>query len=775
MNIDADAEKVLTVKGMDCADCAAHVQKEVSKVAGVASAEVSLATGKLKVIPAGGLLDEARIIEAVRRAGYDVEAEDVYRGVLLNVEGMDCADEEVLIRKKMEAFHGIRSFDIYLVSQQLKVTYDPTLTSVQDIIKSVAETGMRVSMVREKGEAKAAWWRSPQAFLLALCGIFAGIGFLLHAVGFPHLAVKAFFGLAIASGIYYPARMGILALRTLTFNIRLLMTVGAIGAIFLGLWEEAALLVFIYSFGDVLESYAVDRARGSIRALMDLAPKEALVRRNGSEVMLPTEEIVVGDKVIVKPGDRIPMDGTVAAGASFVDQAPITGESIPVEKRAGDEVFAGTINQRGSLEIDVTKRARDTTIARIIHSVEEAQARKSSYQRFGEKFGQYYTPAMFALGLGVALLPPLFLGRPWFPFIYRGLVVFVVSCTCGLALSVPIAVVAAVANGARKGILFKGGAYLEIAQELKAIAFDKTGTLTIGRPVVTDVVPLNGLSEPDVLALAAAIESRSEHPLAEAIVRRALETGVTPASGLTDFEALTGMGVKARLNGKTYLIGTPSLMEQYGVLPESVAPQLARFEGEEKTMVLLAEEQRLLAFIAIADQVRPGAPDTVARLKAAGIHVAMLTGDNEGTARAVAEHTGVDTYLANLLPEQKVEAIKELKERFGKIAMVGDGVNDAPAMAVSDTGIAMGGAGTDVAMETGDIVLMSDDLSRIPYVLSLSRRSINNIRQNTFTSMAIVAFLVPAALIGWIGLVPGLLLNEVSGLIVIVNALRLLR
>lgn len=774
---------ILTVKGMDCADCAAHVEKEVSRVPGVSSAQVSLATGKLRVIPKDVPPDEREIIGAVKRAGYDAEIGDIYGNITLDIEGMDCVDEEVLIRRKIASLPGIRWFGIQLVSRRLQVAYDPALTSVRDIIKSVAETGLKASLVREAAEktrGPVSWRRSnPQMLLLALCGLFTLAGFLLQVAGFSQLAVKPLFGLAIASGIYYPARMGILALRTFTFNIRLLMTIGAVGAIFLGLWEEAALLVLIYSLGDVLEAFAVDKARGSIRALLELAPKEALVRRNGDEVMLPAAEIGVGDTVIVRPGDRVPVDGVVAAGRSVIDQSPITGESMPIEKRAGDEVFAGTINQRGSLEISVTKRAGDTVIARIIHSVEESQATKSSYQRFGETFGRYYTPAMLILGLGVGVIPPLFFGEPWSPFIYRGLVVFVVSCTCGLALSVPVAVVAAIANGARRGVLFKGGACLEVAQELKAIAFDKTGTLTIGRPVVTEVVLLDSVSERDVLALAAAIESRSGHPLAEAVVRKARERGVPVTSGvpdlITDFEALPGLGVKARLGGKTCLIGTRSLMEREGVLPGDAASRLTRLESEGKTVVLLAEGRTALAAIAFADQVRPGAPETIARLKASGIQVAMLTGDNEETARAVAGRAGVDTYLPRLLPEQKTEAIKNLRRRYGRIAMVGDGINDAPAMAASDLGIAMGAAGADVAMETGDIVLMSDDLSKIPYLLALSRRSMRNIRQNTFVSIAIVAFLVPAALIGWIGLVPGLLLNEVSGLIIIANALRLLR
>lgn len=702
-------------------------------------------------------------------------AEKSAKTVTLRVEGMDCADEVEIIEKKMKALLGIEHFDIHLMSQQIKVCYDPSLISVKEMIKALAETGMRASLAKahqEKGEAW--WWEKRQVLLLFACGALIVLAFTLELVGLPHQSAKLLYGLAILIGIYYPAKMGFLALKRFTFNIRLLMVIGATGAILLGLWEEAALLVFIYSLGDVLEAYAVDKARGAIRALMELAPKEALVLRGGNEIILPTEELDIGDIVIVRPGERIPMDGKVVAGTSFVDQSPITGESMPVEKRSGNEVFAGTINQRGSLEIRVTKKASDTTLARIIHSVEEAQAKKSSYQRFGEKFGKYYTPAMLALGVGVAIIPPLFLGGDWPSFIYRGLVVFVVSCTCGLALSVPVAVVSAMANAARHGILFKGGAYLEVAQQVQAIAFDKTGTLTLGRPVTTDIVAYNNFSEKEILALAGSLESRSEHPLAGAIVRKAKEEGVALESP-EDFEAMAGLGVKARVNGKLYFVGSRRLSQERGISLTRVQNEISRLENEGKTVVLVGDEQAILGILAVADQLRAEAKEATAELKKSGIKIVMLTGDNAGTAKAIASQAGVDEYLAELLPDDKVEAVKRLKERFGKVAMVGDGINDAPAMAVSEVGIAMGAAGTDVAIETGDIVLMSDDLSKIDYALRLSRRSINNIRQNIMVSLAIVAFLVPAALMGWIGMVPGLLLNEASGLIVIVNGLRLLK
>ncbi len=769
-------ERYYRLGGLDCADCADRVKKAVAKVAGVHSAEVSLATLRLKVTFEEAAAPDDHVISAVRKLGYTAEPEEeAEKRVLLHVEGMDCSDESEVITRKLKSVYGVGDFKVNLMMEQVEVSYDPSRVSVQDLIKSIAETGMRASL--EKGgvkEGKPWWIRNRQIIFLITCGSLIAVGFILKIAGVNEIAVDVFFGLAIVAGAYYPAKMGILALRTFTLNIRLLMVIGAAGAVALGLWEEAALLVLVYSLGDVLEAYAVYRARGAIRALMDLVPKEALVRRNGDEVTLPTEEIEVGDVVIVKPGEKVPMDGMVVAGGSYVDQSAITGEPVPVERGVGDEVFAGTINQRGSMEVRVTKRASDTTLAKIIYSVEEAQAKKSTYQRFGEKFGKYYTPAMFLLGIGVAVIPPLLFGAEWKSFIYRGLVVFVVSCSCGIALSVPVAVVAAIANAARKGIVFKGGAYLEVARELKAIAFDKTGTLTIGRPSVTDVVSLNGISQSDTLKLAASIESRSEHPLAEAVVRKAREDGAD-LSDMSDFEAIPGFGVRATVDHRVYLVGSRRMFEERGIQLSEASGEIERLEGEGKTVVLLGDDKAVLGLIAIADTVRTEIRDAVEALKGLGLMVIMLTGDNEGTARAIAVQAGVDEYFAQLLPEDKVESVKRLGERYGKVAMVGDGINDAPAMAMADIGIAMGAAGTDVAIETGDIVLMSDDLSKIEPALRLSRRSVNNIRQNIFASLLLVVVLVPLALFGVIGLLPGLMLNEVSALIVIANALRLLR
>ncbi|KWT76400.1 heavy metal translocating P-type ATPase [Candidatus Magnetominusculus xianensis] len=699
------------------------------------------------------------------------------REITLTIKDMDCANEQEVIEKKLKALKGIERLEVYLMTQKIKVAYNPDTVSVKDIIKSIAETGMKASLSKDREEKESVWWKEKhQMRLLVLCGALIVIAFFLERIGLSHEGAKAIYGLAMLVGGYYPAKMGFSALRTLTLNIRLLMVVGAAGAAVLGLLEEAALLVFIYSLGDILEAYSVDRARVAIRALMALMPKEALVRRNGSEIVLPTEDIHIGDVVIVRPGEKVPVDGKVIAGISFVDQSPITGESIPLEKKSDDEVFAGTINQRGSLDISVTKMANDTTIARIIHSIEESRANKSSYQRFGERFGKYYTPAMFILGIGIAIIPPLLVGGQWQLFIYRGLIVFVVSCSCGLALSIPVSVVAAITNAARNGVLFKGGAYLESAEKLDAIAFDKTGTLTIGRPVVTDVIPCNKLSRKEVLDLAGSIEFRSEHPLAEAVVRKAKEEDVALVSSLEGFESITGLGVKAQINGRVYYAGSRRLFLEKGIpLTQTQDEAASSLEDEGKTILLIGDEQGLSGILAVADKLRTEAQATTGMLKRLGIYVVMLTGDNKKTASEIAHQAGVDEYLAQLLPEDKVRAIRELKTRYGRVAMVGDGVNDAPAMAISDVGIAMGAAGTDVAMETGDIVLMSDDLSKIPYAIRLSQRTIKNIRQNIIASLTIIALLVPAALCGWIGLLPGLILNEVSALVVIANGLRLLK
>jgi Cd2+/Zn2+-exporting ATPase len=476
--------------------------------------------------------------------------------VTLQIQGMDCTCNADLLARKLDALAGVRGHEITPVTGQARITYDPAIVSVQEIIRTVAETGMTASQVRSEGR-KSTWWREPQQ--LALYGSFltAVIAFAAGYLGTSLTIVNGLYLLAVLIGVYYPARKALIALKNLTPTIHLLMLIGSVGAMALGLWGEAAVLIIVYSLGDVLESYAVDKARGAIRSLMALVPKEALVRRNGRETICAVETISVGEVVIVRPGERVPVDGTVVAGSSYVDQAAVTGEPVPVHRGPGEDVFAGTINQNGSLEVRVTKPASETMLSRIILSVEEAQAKRTSYQRFSDSFGKWYTPVMFVLGVLVATVPPLFFGAEWYPFIYRGLVVFVVSCSCGLALSVPVAVVGAMANAAKQGTVFKGGAYLETIETVKAIAFDKTGTLTIGRPAVTDVVTFDDLTGDELLDLAACIESRSGHPLAAAIVRKARESGTFSGRPAVQFEETAGRGVAATVDGQACRIGSP--------------------------------------------------------------------------------------------------------------------------------------------------------------------------------------------------------------------------
>lgn len=690
----------------------------------------------------------------------------------IQVEGLD-TENEALIQQKLGALTGVASYVIILNESQVQLTYDSSIVTIQDVLRSISETGLTASIVKSKS-LKSTWWREKQQLALLSCGVVTVITFLLGLYVIPQSYTFIGYLVAVAVGVYYPARKALIALMNLTATIHLLMLIGCIGALLLGMWAEAAILIFVYSLGDVLESYAVDKARGAIRSLMDLAPKEALVRKEGVETLLSVDEVNVGDIVIVKAGERIPVDGTVQLGSSFADQSTVTGESLPVTKNMGDPVFAGTINQKSFLEVVVDKPASETMLSKIIYSVEEAQANKISFQNFSDSFSNMYTPAMFVLGVAVAVIPPLFFGAEWMTFILRGLVVFVVSCSCGLALSVPVAVVAAMANAARKGVVFKGGTYFEAVQKVKAISFDKTGTLTIGRAEVTDVVTFGKASQAELLAVAAGLECRSGHPLANAILRKAKEDKISYEVELEEFGEITGKGVKAKMNGDQCFIGNARFLRENSISTEVAQERIASLENEGKTTILIGRDGALLGALAIADALRPGARVALKVIRDAGIKTVMLTGDNERCAKAIASQVGVDEYYAQLLPDDKVNVVKKLKEKYGSVAMVGDGVNDAPAMAVSDVGIAMGAAGTDVAIEAGDVVLMSDDLSKLNYVRELSQRTVTTIKQNIIVSLANVVFMVVAALLGYLGLVTGLLLNEISALLVIGNALRLL-
>lgn len=572
---------------------------------------------------------------------------------------------------------------------------------------------------------------------------------------------------------------GLKNLLRLEFDMRTLMTIAVIGAAIIGEWGEGATVVILFSISEVLESYSMDKARQSIRSLMDIAPKEALIRRGNQEFTVEVDDIRIGDILIVKPGQKIAMDGKVVKGLSAVNQAAITGESVPVSKTIDDEVFAGTLNEEGLLEVKVTKHVDDTTIAKIIHLVEEAQAEKAPSQAFVDRFAKYYTPVIMFISLLVAVLPPLLFDGDWSKWVYQGLAVLVVGCPCALVISTPVSIVTAIGNAARNGVLIKGGIHLEEMGAIKAIAFDKTGTLTEGIPVVTDYLPQPNSNSKQLLSIIAALENGSQHPLASAIMKKAEQENL-PYQDLVieDFSSITGKGIKGRVSGKMYYVGSPNLFDEIlsNGIPANLKATISDLQNEGKTVMVAGTSTEILGLLAVADEVRGNSKSVIQKLHSLGIQkTIMLTGDNKGTANAIGKQVGVSDIQADLLPQDKLTFIKDLRNKFDRVAMVGDGVNDAPALAASTVGIAMGGAGTDTAIETADIALMADDLGKLPFTLKLSRKALFIIKQNITFSLGIKLLALLLVIPGWLTLWIAIFADMGATLIVTLNGLRLLR
>jgi len=629
----------------------------------------------------------------------------------------------------------------------------------------------------ERASESRSLWRRREAIFTGISGALLALGLVLSLLTLDPTLLVLFgrtFALStvlyLASvffGAYHFARKGLYALKTLSLGINFLMSLAILGAIVIEEYVEAASLAFLFSLAELLEEFSVERARRSLRELIKLAPREARVRRNGKELLCPIEEIAVGEVCIVKPGERIALDGQVLSGSSFVNQAPITGESVPVEKRPGDEVFAGTINYDGYLEITVTKRAKDTTLARIIHLVEEAEAQKAPSERFVDRFARYYTPGVVLVALLVATVPAIFFGAAFSEWFSRALALLVIACPCALLISTPVSIISAITSAARHGVLIKGGVYLEELGQIQTIVFDKTGTLTTGQLTVSDIIPTDSISPTEVLRIAAALERKSQHPIAQAIVRAYEERAAgEPLPDAQEFTSLTGQGVQAKLDGTLYRVGRLQLFNADGLALASQA----------KTVIGVGTPDRLLGLIALADSIRPQAHQTVQRLKDLGIEVVMVTGDNEAAARAVAQHVGITHYHAGVFPDQKVHEIEHLRSEYGRVAMVGDGVNDAPALAAASVGIAMGAVGSDAALETAHVALMGDDLSKLPYLIELSRRTRRVIQQNIFFSILTKLTLGLGVFPGYVTLVLAVLVGDMgASLAVTGNALRLAR
>ncbi|BAK18239.1 cation transport ATPase (plasmid) [Solibacillus silvestris StLB046] len=690
------------------------------------------------------------------------------------VQGFTCTNCAAIFESNVKGLPGVEDAKVNFGASKVYVKGDAT---IEELEKAGAFENLKIRDEKEQKVEREPFWKQKENIKVYISVVLLVISwFLGEQYGEEHILPTIGYAASILIGGYSLFIKGFKNLSRLKFDMNTLMTIAILGAAVIGEWGEGAMVVILFAISEALERYSMDKARQSIESLMDIAPKEALIRRGTEEMIVHVEDIQVGDIMIVKPGQKLAMDGTVIKGTSTLNQAAITGESVPVTKTINDEVFAGTLNEEGLLEVKVTKRVEDTTLSKIIHLVEEAQAERAPSQAFVDKFAKYYTPAIVILATLIAVLPPLF-GGDWSEWIYQGLAILVVGCPCALVVSTPVAVVTAIGNAAKNGVLIKGGIHLEETGHLKAIAFDKTGTLTKGVPAVTDIVTFDG-NENELLTITAAIENGSQHPLASAIMRKAEENGLNfKGVVVEEFQSITGKGVKAKVNNEMYYVGSPNLFEEtlQNGIETSITENITRMQIQGKTVMVLGTEKEILSLIAVADEMRESSKEVISKLNHMGVETVMLTGDNQRTAEAIGKQVGVSDIKSDLLPEDKLNFIKKLREKHQSVAMVGDGVNDAPALAASSVGVAMGGAGTDTALETADIALMSDDLSKLPYTIKLSRKALVIIKQNITFSLAIKLVALLLVMPGWLTLWIAIFADMGATLLVTLNSLRLLR
>ena len=788
--------------------CMEVINQAVSDEAGIVAVNLNTAQEQVVFDFDPDLIDETEIAQLAGSLAPTLHRRWSTCTVRLGRQGgRGCESCALALENRVQHIEGVRRATASYMGGVLSVAYDDAFVTSDQLVQQLEQWGVSVAPSAAElpidkepepetrlGQARA-WLTAERVEAIAVVITFMAMMTGLIADLFldrPTLSAVAYVVAYISGGVF-GVKAGLESVRNLTIDVDILMVLAAIGAALVGAAFEGAMLLFLFSLSNVLQNYALGRTRSAIQSLMALRPAEALVRRGSGSAIMPIEKIMVGDLVIVRPGERIPLDGTVIEGESSVNQASITGESLPVNKQVGDTVFASTINEQGGLTVRVTNLAKDSTIAKLIKLVEEAQSEKATTQRAIDKIEQYYSVAVILFtGLSIAI-PVAFLDEAFSIAFYRGMTILVAASPCAVVISTPATVLSAIANGARRGVLFKGGAYVEQAATVKVVAFDKTGTLTEGKPQVTDVLLMGGPMEEvapahledDILALAAAVENRSEHPLAQAIVRAAGHRHLEMPQA-TAFQASAGLGVRALVDQRAILVGNRRLLRQYVQIDLTEADKLvSRLHDEGKTAVLVAEitpegdstgpSGQVIGVIGIADVLRSDAARNIRELKRVGIqHVVMLTGDNEKVARAIADQVGVDEFYAGLMPDDKMAILKELKIRYGPVAMVGDGVNDAPALAMADIGIAMGAAGTDVALDTADIVLMADDLARIPYVIDLSRQTRKRLTQNLVFAFSVIFILVLAVFSVNLPLPMSVIGHEGSTVIVSLNGLRML-
>ncbi len=703
------------------------------------------------------------------------------------VQGMDCAEEVATLKHALRDVLDPEQLGFDVLRGRMTV---PDSTDPGAVQRAVAATGMRAEPWVESSSDEPRRRGSPRDLLTVVSGVALLVGFVTHAaLSGVQMAIgsegaglveatpwpaRLVYLVAIGAGLWLVVPKALYSARTLRPDMNLLMTVAVAGAIALGEWFEAGTVSFLFALSLTLESWSVGRARRAVAALMSLAPDTVRVLRGGRNVEVALDEVTTGDLFIVLPGERFPLDGRVTMGTSEVDQAPITGESVPVPKGVDDEVYAGTINGSGALEVESTRAPEDTTLARIARLVADSQANRSQSEQWVDRFARIYTPVVFAAALLASLVPPLLFGGEWSEWVYRGLVLLVIGCPCALVISTPVSIVAALAAAASNGVLVKGGRLMEVPAEIDVVALDKTGTLTEGRPRVVEIVPMAEHDEAGLLARAAAIEQRSEHPVAKAVLEYARVRGVQamPAEAV---QALAGKGAEGTIEGRRFWVGSHRWLEERGQETPELHARLVELSSAGRTVVVVGDETHVCGLIALADSLRDDAAASIQALHRAGVkRVVMLTGDNEPTARAIAAEAGIDDVRAELLPEDKVAAVEEMELGGARVAMVGDGVNDAPALARASLGVAMGAAGTDVAIETADIALMGDDLSKLAWLIGHSRRTLSIIRQNTVFALAVKVVFVVLTFAGVASLWGAIAADMGASLLVVFNALRLL-
>lgn len=695
---------------------------------------------------------------------------------VFEVDGMDCSEEVAAIERVLKPVPGVVAVRAEIVSSKVTVSHDgrPSRAKLTEAINQAGVT------VRTSGDEVNRQWFRPA--LVAASGLATGIGLLLQwcGVGDEWLIAMPFL-VAILTGGALVLPKALRSLRTFILDINVLMVVAVAGAVAIGEIAEGAAVVFLFALSELLESWSVGRARRAIQALMALTPDTALVRRDDTWIEVAAVDVRANETILVKPGQKSALDGEVTLGQSAMDQSPITGESIPVEKTVGDAVFAGAINGEGALEIRVTKVAGDTTVARIIQMVEDAQQQRAPAQRFVDSFAKIYTPAVMGLAILLAIVPPLFFTQPWDVWIYRALVMLVIACPCALVISTPVSVVSGLAAMARAGVLIKGGAYLEALASLRALAVDKTGTITEGKPRVQEIIPWNDTSTTEILRVAASLDAQSSHPLAQAVVSHAAELAVALDTA-TDFQSITGRGARGTISGHTYFVGNHRLAHELGVCTPELETKLAEIEASARSVVIVGHQPHgdcageVLGILAVGDTIRTEAREAIERIHAAGIRkIVMLSGDNTRTAQAIAKQAGIDEAYGDLLPDQKIEKVRELAREHGGVGMIGDGVNDAPALAAATVGFAMGAGGTDTAIETADVALIKDDLLMVAKAIRMGRRTVGVIRFNIIFALAVKAIFLTMALLGDTSLWLAVLADTGATLLVVANALRLLR